>query len=251
MSFKDRLFGIQLEEQERQHQEKAERERRRIIAERTVVPKILSVEEVAEQEVERIVQIADSNIVRALGDFGEVMWGSDMTDVDRVKDVRERKSYTWFVGDKSSRVGTKTTYSDFGTQRYVGYSRICRVKLGIISVPENKFIEISTEEGIFRGPESQRKRKRDVERDYGVVKWKHASGVIRTRAYWLHHQPQGRFDYCAVMIIGGVNHVDRSVVFGFDEHSYLEKLEVGLERMVRIPENLSEYRDRPPFSYEH
>ena len=249
MSFKERLLQMK-KLAERQQQTEVEETRRKeaaVLAERSRYPKV---EEVEAHKLENIVQIANNNVLVALKDFGAVMWGAELTDVDGVMG-RDHTSYTWFAGYKSSRAATKTTYHDYGLQRYLGFSRICKVELGVRSISESKFLKEQTMGvSFYHGSESQRQGKRDIEREYGSVKWEHSFGWLEPAASFMPER-LGRFDYCVVMGIGGVSWGDRLVVFGFDELSYLEKLERGLERIVKTPEKLSEYTKMPPFSYEH
>lgn len=242
MGFKERLSQMK-ESAERQRQAEAEEKRRNeavVLAESSRYPKV---EEVEAQKLENIVQIANNNVLAALRDFGEVMWGAEKTDVGG---VRNKEDYTWFAADKSSYILPEQTS---GWSRFHDYSGVSKVSLRVLSVPESSFLkEQSRRISFYHGSDSQTKGKRDVQKDYGDVKWEHAFGWLRPAASFMDER-LGSFDYCAVMSVGGIEYAEKTGRFGFDAQSYLEKLERGFEVLVRRPNLLSCWNEPQPFRH--
>lgn len=247
MSLKDRLFQAKASA-DRKHQVTEDEKRSRELAEVELWSRYPKIEAVKANEVSRIVQIVDRNVSDALMDFGEVMWGSGMAEVSAVPG---KVCHEWLSAPKGSRSGTETTYHEDGTQRYLGYTRVCRVKLEILSVAEDKLISrFGLPVAIGWNVKTQKEGKGRVQKEFGNVVWQHGFGWFDwPDSRW--SEPLGKFDFCAVVGIGGVDWADTVVKFGFDEHSYVERLERGLEIMVKRSDKLSEHRESPPHSYEH
>lgn len=227
MSFKDRLLGIQLEEQELKAYERAKEARERAKQEELVdrYPFYTDVENAAALEIADEVAF---NVKRALGDFAEVMWGDTSIGylVEESKhsasQIGEHACLSWFA---ASRVKSE------GHASLRGHSDVTDVAFVVLNiVGENEYLpEWIDEKRKSHCPENLKWKKSTVR--FQVPIYDKPSHVVPKQVWKLSNHI-----FVPVVQVAGMGRTVYS--FGYSKDTYITNVERGLEMLIKVPDTL-------------